>query len=483
MRHFRYKSLAELEQSARDLGAAAVRFEHDPERVKAILARRVPVGDFTVGNSMAIHPMEGCDGTADGRPGELTWRRYERFARGGAKLVWFEATAVREDGRANPRQLWLSEATVGDFARLLEHVRRTHAAEFGSADDLLVPVQLTHSGRYSYARRMIAYHNPLIDAKTNTAADYPIVSDDELERLEDDYVAAGRLAVRAGFQAFELKVVHGYLLSELMGAKTREGRYGGALENRTRFIRNVLAKFHGEFGSRLMPCMRLNAFDGVPYMKAGPSGEGKPLDYPVPYPWGWGVDARDPLRDDLSEVKQVIGWVKEWGIRLLNVSLGSPYYNPHIGRPFESPDEGNYEQPEHPLLGVNRHFRIAGELQRSFPDLPMVGTGYSWLQKYAVNAGAANLGSGAITFMGIGRGALAHPSFAREVLETGTLDERRVCKTLTYCTYLMRQKNHPLGQAPTGCPPFDKDPYGQIIKEIRAAKRAPLEKSQVSADK
>src|SRR5579884_1264080 len=186
--------------------------------------------------------------------------------------------------------------------------------------------------RYSYARRMIAYHNPLIDAKTNTAADYPIVSDDELERLEDDYVAAGRLAVRAGFQAFELKVVHGYLLSELMGAKTREGRYGGALENRTRFIRNVLAKFHGEFGSRLMPCMRLNAFDGVPYMKAGPSGEGKPLDYPVPYPWGWGVDARNPLGDDLTEVKQVIGWLKEWGIRLLNVSLGSPYYNPHIGR-------------------------------------------------------------------------------------------------------------------------------------------------------
>jgi len=233
MRHFRYQSLDELEQNARELGADAVRFEHDPERVRTVLARRVAVGDFEVGNSIAVHPMEGCDGTADGRPGELTWRRWERFARGGAKLLWFEATAVREDGRANPRQLWLTDATVDDFARLLDHVRRAHAAEFGAADDLLIPVQLTHSGRWSYARRMIAYEHPLLAPGT-------VISDDELERLEDDFVAAGRLALRAGFQAFDLKVTHGYLLSELMGATTREGRYGGSLENRTRFIRNVL---------------------------------------------------------------------------------------------------------------------------------------------------------------------------------------------------------------------------------------------------
>lgn len=464
MRHFRYRSLDELDQSARDLGADAVRFDHDPDRIRGLLARRVKVGAIEVGNSVAVHPMEGCDGTADGRPGELTWRRYERFARGGAKLLWFEATAVREDGRANPRQLWLSESSVDDFARLLEQVRRTHAGEFGTADDLLIPVQLTHSGRYSYARRIVAYDHPLLGPGE-------VISDHELERLEDDFVAAGRLAIRAGFTAFDLKVTHGYLLSELLGATTRAGPYGGSLENRTRFIRNVLARFRAEFGQRLLPCMRLGCFDGVPFIKRGPHGEGEPVPYPTPYPWGFGVDRENPLSEDLSEAKQAIAWFQQWGVRLLNISMGSPYYNPHIGRPFETPDEGNYEQPEHPLMGVNRHFRIAGELQRAFPDLPMVGTGYSWLQKYAVNAGAANIESGAIRFMGIGRGALAHPSFAKEALATGTLDERKVCKTLTYCTWLMRQKDHPLGQAPTGCPPFDKDPYGGIIKEIRAARR------------
>jgi hypothetical protein len=149
--------------------------------------------------------------------------------------------------------------------------------------------------------------------------------------------------------------------------------------------------------------------------------------------------------------------------------MGSPYYNPHIGRPFEKPDEGNYEQPEHPLSGIDRHFRITGELQRAFPNLPMVGTGYSWLQKYAINAGAHNVAEGRVAFMGTGRGALAYPDFARDALEKGELDERRVCKTLTFCTYLMRQKNHPLGQFPTGCPPFDKEPYGEIIKQARHA--------------
>lgn len=414
--------------------------------------------------------MEGCDGELDGHPGELTRRRYERFARGGAKLIWFEATAVCREGRANTRQLWLHKNTVDDFARLLEMVRRVHREQYGTVDDLLEPLQLTHSGRYSQPRRAIAYHHPALDLKTALPPDYPVISDAELERLEDDYVEAARLAVQAGFRAVDIKVTHGYLLSELIGAKTREGRYGGSLENRTRLVRNVIGKIRAALGTQLMLAMRLGCFDSVPYYRDPETGAGAPHEYPVPYPYGFGVDPNDPLNEDLSEVKQAICWFREWGIELLNVSLGSPYSNPHIGRPFEKPDEGNYEEPEHPLLGVDRHFRIAGELQRAFPDLPMVGTGYSWLQKYAINAGARNIEKGNIRFLRIGRGALAYPDFARDALEKGELDERRVCKTLTYCTYLMRQKNHPMGQFPTGCPPFDKEVFGPIIKEARTAR-------------
>ncbi len=453
------------------MGAAYMRFVCDKAQVQRVLQRKVTVGSRIAGNSMAIHPMEGCDGTLDGRPDELTWRRYERFARGGAKLIWFEASAVREDGRANPRQIWLNDKTVGDFARLYEMMMRAHEEECGSIEDLIVPIQLTMSGRYAVPRKTIAYHNPLIDQKSGTPADYPVISDDELQRLEDAYVDATGLALQAGFTAIDLKATHGYLLSELLGAKTREGIYGGSLENRTRFFRNVFGKIRAKYGSRVLLCMRLGCFDSVPYVRDEATGLGKPLPYPIPYPWGWGVNPQNPLEEDLTEVKQAIGWFREWGLQLLNISLGCPYYNPHIGRPFEKPDEGNYEQPEHPMLGVDRHFRIAGELQRAFPDLPIVGTGYSWLQKYAINAGAANIEDGNIAFLGLGRGVLSYPDFAKDALAIGDLDEMRVCKTLTYCTFLMRQKTNELGQYPAGCPPFDKLVYGPIMKDAREAKR------------
>lgn len=470
MRHFTYQALSELQQETERLGLSCVRFEQDPEAVKRILGRPVFVGGRRVGNSIAIHPMEGCDGELDGKPGELTFRRYERFGRGGAKLIWFEATAVRPDGRANTRQLMISESTVGSLARLLETTLRVHEQEYGTAEDVLAPLQLTHSGRYSVPRKIIAHHNPVVDAKTKVPSDYPVISDDELERLEDDYVAAAKLAWKAGFRAIDLKVTHGYLLSELIGAKLRQGRYGGSLENRTRIIKNIFGKIRAELGKDMMLCMRLGCYEGVPYDRDPGTGIGFPLPFPLPYRYGFGNDEDDPLKEDLSEVKQAIGWFRQWGLELLNVSLGCPYFNPHVGRPFEKPDEGNYEQPEHPLIGVARHFRIAGELQQSFPDLPMVGTGYSWLQVFAPNAAAANIVDGRIAFYGVGRNALAYPWFARDVLEHGRLDGRQVCRTVTFCTYLMRQKHHPLGQFPTGCPPYDKEVYGPIIKEARHTK-------------
>jgi 2,4-dienoyl-CoA reductase-like NADH-dependent reductase (Old Yellow Enzyme family) len=479
MRHFRYETLEEIRREAAEVGARHVGFVDSAEEVRRALAQPVTAGRVRAGNSIAIHPMEGCDGDADGRPSELTWRRYERFARGGAKLIWFEATAVCREGRANPRQLWIHRGSLGDIARLLEMARRTHREAWGSDDDLMLPVQLTHSGRYSWPRRIVADHNPLVDRKTGTPADLPTITDDELERTEDQFVEAAGLALEAGFTAIDIKATHGYLASELLGAKTRAGRYGGPLENRARFLRNVVGKIRAAHGARLTIAMRLGCYEGVPYVKDAATGMGAPMEYPRPYPHGFGVDANDPLREDLTEVKQAVGWFRDAGVELLSVSMGVPYLNPHVTRPFEKPDEGNYEQPEHPLSGVDRHFRVTAELQAAFPDLPMLGAGYSWLQKFAPNAGAYNLQAGAARFFGMGRNALAYPDFAKDLLERGELAEARVCKTLTFCTYLMRQKNHPLGQFPTGCPPFDKEGYGQVVKAAREAARSGTTKIRV----
>ena len=471
MKHFDFHTVDEIRRAAAEVGASHVGFVDSPQAVREVLARPVRVGGATVGNSIAIHPMEGCDGDADGRPSDLTWRRYKRFARGGAKLIWFEATAAVREGRANPRQLWIHRQSAGDLARLLETIRRTHREACGSDTDLLIPLQLTHSGRFSWPKRIVAVHNPLVDRITATPPDQPVITDDELERLEDRFVDAARLALEAGFTSVDVKATHGYLAFELLGARTREGRYGGPLENRARFLRNVIGKIRAAFGHRLLLAMRLGCYEGLPYVRDPATGCGVPMEHPLPYPYGFGVDSGNPHAIDLDEVKQAITWFRADGVELLSVSLGVPYFNPHIGRPFEKPDEGNYEQPEHPLLGVDRHFRVTAELQHAFPDLPLLGAGYSWLQKFAVNAAAYNLAAGAARFFGMGRNALANPEFPREALETGALAPSRVCKTLTYCSYLMRQKNHPLGQFPTGCPPFDKEGYGAVIKAARETAR------------
>src|SRR5213592_431867 len=100
-RYFKYKSLDDIRRDAERLGLP-VRFDEDT----GPLARAVRVGRLRAGNSVAIQPMEGCDGTLGGAPDELTLRRYRRFGAAGAMIIWGEATAVVPEGRANPRQLW-----------------------------------------------------------------------------------------------------------------------------------------------------------------------------------------------------------------------------------------------------------------------------------------------------------------------------------------------------------------------------------------
>ena len=473
-RYFHYQSLEELAAEIEKL-QLPVPLEGDPEKVKQILSRPVRVGTFSIGNSLAIHPMEGCDGTSGGRPDELTFRRYERFARGGAKLIWFEATAVVPEGRANPRQLLLTEDNAGSFEELLTHTRRVHREVYQDSENLLEVLQLTHSGRYSHPLPLIIQRHPVLDGLTfldrrksiKIPADYPVLSDDYLEQLEDHFVEAARIAKKIGFKAVDLKLTHGYLGNELLGARTRPGKYGGSLENRSRFARNVVSKIRSECGPDLLIATRLGVHDSVPFELDSRTRCGKPRAYPLPYDYGFGVSKENPLAPDLNEPLDLIRMLKEQGVALFNISLGNPYTNPHIGRPFEKPDEGNYWPPEHPLIGVARHFEICARLQQAFPALTFVGTGYSWLQHFQINAGAANIRDGRVSLMGVGRGALAYPEFAKDALTKGVLDPARTCKTLTFCTYLMRQKNHPLGQFPTGCPPFDKEVYGPIVKEAR----------------
>jgi 2,4-dienoyl-CoA reductase-like NADH-dependent reductase (Old Yellow Enzyme family) len=457
-RFFKYKTLADLAAENDRLGIA-LRFSED----LAPLFQPIAVGGRTVGNRWCVHPMEGCDGELDGRPGELTFRRYRRFGAGGAKLIWGEACAVTEEARATGRQILLNPSTQADFVRMVEECRSEHRRANGSDSDLLIGLQLTHSGRYSRTP-ILATHDPLLQTRTRPGA--RLITDDELKGLVDAYVASAKLAVAVGFDFVDVKQCHRYLLNELLGARNRPGPFGGSYENRTRLAREIIQAVRAATPSHIAIATRLNLFDGIPFHK-GADEDGQPDAHTLPLANGWGMSENEPFEPDLTEPLQWIKEMRRLGVTLVNATMGNPYAQPHYGRPFEYPPLDGYESPEHPLIGVHRHFQATEAVQRSYPDLAVVGTGYSYLQEFLPQVAAANVRDGCVSIVGVGRATLAQPDWVRQLLDHGKLDRKRVCRTFSYCTALMRSKDHPLGQYPTGCPPFDKEAYGEIWKEAQ----------------
>jgi 2,4-dienoyl-CoA reductase-like NADH-dependent reductase (Old Yellow Enzyme family) len=452
-RYFTYRSLEELRA---DIEVRGLEIEFADGI--GLLLQPLRIGPLTAGNRLAVHPMEGCDATPDGRPGELTFRRWERFGAGGAKLIWGEATAVVPEGRANPRQLLIGPETAPDLERLLAATRRAHHRRFGTDGDLIVGLQLTHSGRWSHPRPLLAQHMPPVDAVRRIAPDYPLLDDAYLEQLEVRFAEAAALAWQIGFDFVDVKQCHTYLLNELLSAHQREGPYGGDFEGRTRFVRNVIAKIRSLTGPDFVLASRVNVYDGLPFAK-GDDGVGR-LTVNGPYPWGFGIDPERPLEPALAEPLRLIGLLRDLGVPMVNVTMGSPYLNPHIGRPFERPPVDGYQPPEHPLVGVARHFHVAAAVQQAYPNLVVVGTGYSWLRHYAVLAGEANAQAGRVSIVGLGRGALAYPDFAADLMERGEMNDRKACLGDSYCTELMR------GRFSTGCVPRDRL-YAAQLKRIK----------------
>ncbi|HYO23322.1 MAG TPA: NADH:flavin oxidoreductase, partial [Lacipirellulaceae bacterium] len=304
------------------------------------LALPITIGGRTVGNRWCIHPMEGWDANPDGSPSEYTLRRWRNFGRSGAKLIWGgEAAAVQPAGRANPRQTLATASNRAGLRQLLDEMYAGHrdvAASDGA--DLLVGLQLTHSGRFCkpvdrFAPR-IAYHHPLLDAKfgIDPHDDAVVLTDDELERLIDDYVAGARVAAEAGFQFVDVKACHGYLLHEMLSARTRPGKFGGDLAGRSRMMLTIIDRIRDEL-PQLLIGVRLSVFDFVPFKTSRQIGE--PMDFSgvLPYQHAFGADPANPLQYDLAEPIELMRMLARRGVAMLNLSCGSPYYNPHIQRP------------------------------------------------------------------------------------------------------------------------------------------------------
>ncbi|MDD5127271.1 MAG: hypothetical protein PHR43_04140 [Dehalococcoidales bacterium] len=404
------------------------------------LAQARLINGRKAGNSFAVLPMEGFDGTTDGKPTDVSTRRWQRFGMSGAKLIWGEATAIRPDGRGNPHQFMMLDSTVDDMAKLREATVKAHQKSYGTSADLLIGIQLTHTGRVAYPHDQkrnepkIVYHHPLLDARAGIPADYPVLTDAEITGIAEDFIKASVLAKKAGFDFVDIKSCHGFIGHELLSAVDRPGRYGGSLENRTRFLREIVSGIRART-SGLDIAIRFSATDFVPF-QPGKEGRGEPMPFSGKYPYAFGGDGTG-LGIDLTEPVAFLDLLKKLGINLVSVSVGASY-NVHLLRPSAIPACDVYGNPEDPLVSVARLIDVTADLKRLRPGFTYVGCGYSYLHQWMPNVAQGVVSQGKADIAGIGRLVLCYPEIASDILTGKPIDRRRLCLTCSDCVTAYR---------------------------------------------
>ncbi len=396
-----------------------------------MIKNAIQIGEKTICNRVVLQPMEGCDCNMDGSPSDLTIEKYLRAARSGAGVVWFEANAVCPEGRTNPRQMMLTDDNLSSFKNLLQKMRDIAKKECGISPIFIL--QLTHSGRQSITP-MIAYRNPVYEER-RPVTDENIVTDEYLDTLSEKYAESAKLAVEAGFDGVDVKSCHGYLFQELLSAFDRKGRYGGGFENRIRLYLDCVRAVKGAIPKDILLTTRLSVSDMVQK------------------PYGFGTTEENKL--DLTEPDMLIERLVGEGIQILNVTVGNPYYNPHVNRPYR---KGGYEPPERAQEGLERFEYIEGHIKEKFPKLMVVGSGLSYYREDLFERSEKQLADGICDMVGYGRMWLAYPTFYRDYVG-GAFDPKKCCLTCSKCTELMRAKQV------SGCAVFNEY-YRDLYKEI-----------------
>jgi 2,4-dienoyl-CoA reductase-like NADH-dependent reductase (Old Yellow Enzyme family) len=288
-----------------------------------------------------------------------------------------------------------------------------------------------------------------------------------LEAIVEQFHFAAARAWKLGFDFVDIKHCHGYLAHELLAAHTRDGLYGGSFENRTRFLRQVVEGIRAT-APGLQIGVRLSAFDTVPFRhdpeksSPGKPGPGIPEPYEglLPYRYGFAVNPLNPTEADLAETVRFLSMLEDLGICLVNLTAGSPYYNPHIQRPALYPPSDGYQPPEDPLMGVARQMETTRILKQKFPKLVIVGSAYSYLQDFLPHVAQAAVRLGWVDSVGLGRMVLTYPEILWDATEGRTLQRKRICRTFSDCTTAPRKG------LPSGCYPLDS-----YYKESELAER------------
>lgn len=418
--------------------------------------QRYSESNLTIPNRFAIQPMEGWDANLDGSPSEAVKERWRSFGRSGAGLIWgCEAVAVRHDGRANPNQLMLNDATSEDFVKLRQEIINEHRRFFPGMPRPIIGLQLTHSGRFASPNEhnskepRILYNHSLLSNDLSNNGHY--MSDADIRELIKDFIHAAVLAQKAGFDFVDIKHCHGYLGHEFLSAVDRQGsEFGGSFENRTRFLREVVEGIRRE-APGLHIGVRLSAYDFVSYLK-NEDGFGKPTPFTGErYSHAFGGDGTGQ-GIDLEEPIRFLNLLEHLGIQMVNVTAGSPYYNSHIQRPTHIPPTDAYYTPVDPLATMALQFEVTAALKKYKPNMFFVGSGYTYAQEFFDRVAEANVENEKVDSVGYGRMVIPYPTAAADILNGNFMEKidpaslvsaeekafynssRSVCQLIGFCT-------------------------------------------------
>lgn len=399
-----------------------------------ILGAPVPISDSRVvlKNSISTHPMEAVDCNEDGSPSEFSFHRGERLAKSGAGLIWTEAMAVQEDGKSNSHSQWITDANVDGYKRLIDRMKAINP-------DAVIVAQLTHSGRFSKPHNVpepvIALNNPHYTS-VPMPADYPVVCDDYLDRVNENFAHAALLCQQAGFDGVDVKCCHGYLFSDLLSCYDRPGKYGGSYENRTRLLLETIENVRSSCNSDFLTGCRYAFADTIPY------------------PYGFGMKHDGSLEYDLTESIQLARDMYTRGVRLLDVSVGKLNMNPAFtnGMFAEKPIDSAVQY-------FNRFYHGTKALHEALPEMVIIGSDYSAFKGDAAYVAAGAFAQNAVTMVGFGKNALAYEGFASDMVN-GSYDPKKACVNCGNCSKLLRSIH------PCGCPVHDQEMYLPLLKSL-----------------
>jgi len=443
-REFNIRGIKDLEEFQKVTHACGLDYPLSED--VSILAEPITLASGKIiPNSIGIPPLEGFDGTPEGGPSEYIFRRYDRYARGGSGLLWYESIAICDEGRCNPLQMIIKKETVPELKRLVDQSNAAAIEEFGRKPYNVV--QLTHSGRRSVdkdwnSKPLAITENPYLDdhnAVDGQKGEIRIMTDEEIEFMIQQFIDGAVLSAEAGFDSVDIKVCHEYILRELLSAFTRPGKFGGSFENRTRAIFDIIHGIRAKLGNDIDICVRLNAYDCIPY------------------PYGWGMAKEEGvMKPDLEEPIKLCRMLVEEGVDLINLSTMMPRYRPYGAGLLAEHGDGEIT----PFSGVYDLLKATKEIKEAVPGGVFMCTGLTWMDQFGANVGAGGKKEGWFDIAGFGRQGFAYPNFARDIIEKGKMDRNKVCLTCDKC-YDMIQ----IGHTRTGCVARDHEIYLPMYRQ------------------